>query len=108
MDSSRQRIPAFALWLMGVIGPASAGSLPPLSPMTAADSVLVIAPHPDDESLCCGGLIHMARRAGARVAIVWVTNGDGSRWDAMLTHRALEKDVDRATSRIERAAPAMS
>jgi LmbE family N-acetylglucosaminyl deacetylase len=60
-----------------------------MRPVTADDSVLIVAPHPDDESLCCGGLIHMARKSGARVAIVWITNGDGSRWDAMLTHHAL-------------------
>jgi len=89
MNAWYRRIPALALWLAGVMGAASAASLPAMPPMTGADSVLVNAPHPDDESLCCGGLIHMARRAGARVAIVWVTNGDGSRWDAMLTHRAL-------------------
>jgi hypothetical protein len=59
-------------------------ALPPFRAITASDTVLVVAPHPDDESLCCGGLIHTARSAGARVAIVWITNGDGFRWDAMI------------------------
>jgi len=96
-----------ALGLTSFMVPAPAASLPAMPPVTGVDSVLVIAPHPDDESLCCGGLIHMARRAGARVAIVWVTNGDGSRWDAMLTHRALFPGADTyqalAYTRVEEA-----
>jgi len=60
-----------------------------MTPITAADSLLIVAPHPDDESLCCAGLIHQARRAGAKVAIVWVTNGDGFRWDDMVVNHEL-------------------
>jgi len=37
---------------------------------------VVFAPHPDDEALACGGLIHDRRRSGADVAIVFLTNGD--------------------------------
>ncbi len=51
--------------------------------------MLVVAPHPDDESLCCGGLIHAARSAGARVAIVWITNGDGFKWDAIVVEKKI-------------------
>ena len=64
-------------------------SMPAFPPITANDTVLVVAPHPDDESLCCGGLIHTARSAGARVAIVWITNGDGFKWDAIVVERKL-------------------
>ena len=63
-----------------------------MAPIRATDTLLIVAPHPDDESLCCAGLIHMARQAGAQVAIVWITNGDAFRWDAMvLTHSLLPK-----------------
>jgi LmbE family N-acetylglucosaminyl deacetylase len=68
---------------------ASAGSPEEMRPVTAADSVLVVAPHPDDESLCCGGLIHMARAAGAQVSIVWITSGDAFRWDVMVLNHSL-------------------
>ena len=64
-------------------------AFPPLRPITASDSVLIVSPHPDDESLCCGGVIDTARRAGANVAIVWVTNGDGFKWDAMVVEKKL-------------------
>lgn len=43
-----------------------------------ADSLLVVAPHPDDEVLGCGGLVHLKRAAGARVTLVVVTDGSTS------------------------------
>jgi N-acetylglucosamine malate deacetylase 1 len=42
------------------------------------DPVLVIAPHPDDETLGCGGLIQLCRRAGQRVATLFLTQGEAS------------------------------
>src|SRR4249919_3432810 len=68
--------------------PAAEAPLPPMPPVTAKDSLLIVAPHPDDESLCCAGLIHVARQAGAKVAIVWITDGDAFRWDAMVMNHA--------------------
>lgn len=49
--------------------------------------LLVVAPHPDDESLGCGGLISLARRAGIEVLVVLVTDGSGSHpnYDAVST-----------------------
>lgn len=38
--------------------------------------LLVIAPHPDDEALGCGGLMWTARQSGLEVAVVSVTNGE--------------------------------
>lgn len=40
------------------------------------EKLLVVAPHPDDESLGAGGLIHMAVKEGKQVKVVLVTNGD--------------------------------
>jgi LmbE family N-acetylglucosaminyl deacetylase len=45
--------------------------------ITHNDSVVVFAAHPDDEAIGAGGLIHAAVLAGARVHIVYLTNGDG-------------------------------
>jgi LmbE family N-acetylglucosaminyl deacetylase len=45
-------------------------------PVTAADRILIVAPHPDDEVLGAGGLIQQANAVGAAVHIVYLTNGD--------------------------------
>jgi LmbE family N-acetylglucosaminyl deacetylase len=42
----------------------------------AGTSLLVIAPHPDDETLCCGGIIQRVVQAGGRASVVWITSGD--------------------------------
>lgn len=42
------------------------------------ESLLVFAPHPDDETLGCAGAIVRALDQGARVRVVLMTNGDGS------------------------------
>lgn len=52
-----------------VIEPAS---LPVLS-----QNVLVVAPHPDDEILCCAASLREHLAKGDTVSIVFVTNGDG-------------------------------
>jgi len=39
---------------------------------------VVIAPHPDDETLGCGGLIALSRALGAAVDVVFLTDGSAS------------------------------
>ena len=39
--------------------------------------LLVVAPHPDDESLGAGGIIQRALAGGGRVHVLFVTSGDG-------------------------------
>jgi N-acetylglucosamine malate deacetylase 1 len=41
-------------------------------------SAMVFAPHPDDETLGCGGLIALKRDQGAQVWVVLLTNGEAS------------------------------
>ena len=50
--------------------------LPVLAAPTPSDRILIFAPHPDDETLACAGLIQQALRAGAKVHVVFMTNGD--------------------------------
>jgi len=38
---------------------------------------VVIAPHPDDEILCCGAVLREAVESGDRVKIIYLTDGDG-------------------------------
>lgn len=48
-------------------------------------AVLVVAPHPDDETLGAGGLIATAADAGLPVHVVLVTRGEGSHPDSPTT-----------------------
>src|SRR5688572_26068919 len=48
--------------------------------LTARDRLLVVAPHPDDESLGAGGLIARAVARGAAVHVVLATDGDNAAW----------------------------
>jgi LmbE family N-acetylglucosaminyl deacetylase len=84
------------LVLAALLGPAAltatawaATALPRLPELGAHDRVLVVAPHPDDESLCCAGLMQRALEQGASVGIVWITAGDSFEFDAMLVQRTL-------------------
>jgi LmbE family N-acetylglucosaminyl deacetylase len=42
---------------------------------------LIVAPHPDDEALGCGGLVALKRALGAEVSLVFMTDGVGSHKD---------------------------
>jgi LmbE family N-acetylglucosaminyl deacetylase len=85
--------------LRGVLLALAVLSLAGVSPARAASSafgqferddvLLVVAPHPDDETLCCAGAIARARAAGARVAVVWITSGDGYEFAASLAEHRL-------------------
>lgn len=44
----------------------------------AGDQLVVVAAHPDDETLGAGGLLAMADAAGARIIVVIATDGDAS------------------------------
>jgi LmbE family N-acetylglucosaminyl deacetylase len=79
---------AIALLLAaGPAAPHTAAPLAPMGPIAASDRVLVIAPHPDDETLCCAGLLQQAAALGATVGVVWITAGDSFEFDAVVTER---------------------
>lgn len=42
------------------------------------NTILVVAPHPDDESLGCGGLLAWAAKTGRRAEVLFLTDGEGS------------------------------
>lgn len=48
-----------------------------------SQALLVVAPHPDDETLGCGGMIALARARGYDVAVVLVTDGSASHPDSI-------------------------
>ena len=53
--------------------------LPALPNFQNDDRILVVAPHPDDETLCCGGVLKRAAHSNIAAKTLFLTNGDGSR-----------------------------
>jgi LmbE family N-acetylglucosaminyl deacetylase len=49
-----------------------------LDPAELGPRVLVVAPHPDDESIGSGGLIALLVKRGVEINIVFITDGDAS------------------------------
>ena len=47
-----------------------------LEPIKKGDRILILAPHPDDEAIGCAGIIQQAVKLGAKIRVVYLTNGD--------------------------------
>ena len=56
--------------------PAAGVDIGTIEPIDKADRILVLAPHPDDEAIGCGGVIQAAVAAGSDIHIAYLTNGD--------------------------------
>jgi LmbE family N-acetylglucosaminyl deacetylase len=69
-------ISLFALFIFPLYAHAvELASLEPL--ITRSTRLMIFSPHPDDETLGAGGLIQKVLRAGGKVKVVFMTNGDG-------------------------------
>jgi LmbE family N-acetylglucosaminyl deacetylase len=87
-----RRFTSLALVLALALRAASAAAPPAAAADLAigpATTLLVIAPHPDDETLCCAGVIQRVLRAGGRASVVWLTSGDGSAMGMLLVEKTL-------------------
>ena len=67
--------------------------------------LVVIAPHPDDETLGCGGLIAHAVRHSVKVAVIVLTDGDAShpgsrRWPPTVLGKLRIGELRRALARL--------
>ncbi len=60
------------------VGPAEQLRLLP------GDRVLVLAPHPDDETIGCGGILQKALEMKLPVKVVFLTDGDSNQWSFLL------------------------
>ena len=58
------------------------------------DRLLVIAPHPDDETLATGGILQGALAAGAEVRVVIASDGDNNPWPQRWLERRWRIDAD--------------
>jgi len=83
-----------------------ASQLPAQLDLSAARRVLVIAPHPDDETLGCGGTL--ARLAPAcEIHLLLVTNGDGGGALPPGTSQTRKKEMAEAARTLGVAAPVL-
>jgi LmbE family N-acetylglucosaminyl deacetylase len=64
--------------------PSVTASLPSSPTLTPDDRILILAPHPDDETLGCGGIIQQAVAMKLPVRIIWLTYGDNNEWSFFL------------------------
>ncbi len=70
-----------------------------------SDRVLVLAPHPDDESAATGGLLQHALAAGAAALVLFFTDGDNNPWAQRATElRWRIGSADRARFALRRRA----
>lgn len=60
----------------------------------SAQRLLVIAPHPDDEVIGCGGVISRVKRAGGEVYVQFMTVGDTADFSAAGWSTAAERQVE--------------
>ncbi|GAC1313337.1 MAG: hypothetical protein NVSMB16_10120 [Acidimicrobiales bacterium] len=51
----------------------------PVVGMPAMDGAIVVAPHPDDETIGCGGLLALLGRAGVPTSVIFATDGEATR-----------------------------
>ena len=79
----------------------------PTQPISLDGPLLLIAPHPDDETLGAGGLLSAAVRAGQEVWVVFVTSGDAFPWNLRFAWRRLwqggRAQLDLGQSRMQEA-----
>ncbi|MFC4526501.1 PIG-L family deacetylase [Dyella halodurans] len=62
--------------------------------LNADTRLLVVAPHPDDESIATGELIQQVRETGGDVQILLLTNGDNNPWPQRWVERRLRIGPD--------------
>jgi len=89
-NTRRRRGLAALVVLAGVLSAAARPATPGVEPggsgvgLNRDDRVLVLAPHPDDETLGCAGIIQKAVRLGIPVRVVIATYGDDNEWSFLV------------------------
>lgn len=75
------------------LGAATAQAGTVLPPLNERVRMLVVSPHPDDESLAVGGLIQAVLAAGGAVDVLLLTDGDDNPWPQRYMERRIVIDA---------------
>jgi LmbE family N-acetylglucosaminyl deacetylase len=94
-------LPARLLSLLSVLAAGTTSAAQQMAPsalpeLDASTRLLIVAPHPDDETLCCAGVMQRVRQAGGQVSVVWLTSGDAARMTLLLIEHTLFADAGKA------------
>jgi LmbE family N-acetylglucosaminyl deacetylase len=82
--------------------------MPPLD-FTPQTRVMVIAPHPDDETLAAGGLLQRVVAAGGTARVIFATDGENNPWPQRYTERKCRiTDADRTRWGVRRRGEAVA
>jgi LmbE family N-acetylglucosaminyl deacetylase len=68
---------------------SKAAAIPDIEPIQKNDRILILAPHPDDEAIGCAGIIQGALHRGAKVRVVYLTNGDSNQLSFIVYEKRL-------------------
>jgi LmbE family N-acetylglucosaminyl deacetylase len=85
--------PQPALSLLPGSAPSPTASVAPPAQevvLSAGDRVLILAPHPDDETIATGGIIQKAEAMGLPVKVVYLTYGDANQWSFLVYRKRPE------------------
>jgi LmbE family N-acetylglucosaminyl deacetylase len=83
IDMFKKLLCGFGTLLLAERASLAAPEVPELT-LEAQDRILVLAPHPDDEVLGCGGIIQQALAKGLPLRVVFLTYGDHNEWAFMV------------------------
>lgn len=72
-----------------VIGVPVSLALEPMPSFTKNDRVLILAPHPDDETIGTAGVIQKALAAGAKVKVVLLTYGENNEFSFIVYEKRI-------------------
>lgn len=82
-------LPVYCQPVPVVSAPQESAAAADMKFITSDDRVLIIAPHPDDETIGCAGIIQQAQQAGADIHILYLTNGDHNQVAFMVYEKRL-------------------
>ncbi len=98
--------------ILGISKISNANNIETMADFTKADRILILAPHPDDETIATAGVIKKALKIGAGVKVVCFTNGEQNELSFILSKKTIpfrkKQFISLGQSRIKETQGAMA